>query len=79
MGLTPVNALKLRGYTTMGDVELYDSAIKRFCKRENVRLVSMNEVLTIKDLEDGVHPTPSGHKKIANKIMPILEKYFRKP
>jgi len=50
----------------------YNDVIKTFCKQNNILFIDVIDVLTNKDLEDGIHPTAEGHEKIYIRVRDIL-------
>ncbi|MBI2515155.1 hypothetical protein HYV91_03185 [Candidatus Wolfebacteria bacterium] len=57
-------------------IQKYDEAIKRFCSEKKLKFITMNGVLTLGDLTDGVHPNSQGHEKMADIIKPVLEDFL---
>ena len=50
----------------------YNSAIKELCEKEKLVFVELFSLLSDSDLEDGLHPNSVGHKKIFEKVKPVL-------
>ena len=53
-------------------VTAYNNVIKNFCMQNNVFFIDVFDLLTLDDLEDGLHPNTQGHEKIYNKVTDFL-------
>lgn len=80
IGLTSVDELKTKPISwhigtsyTNKNIKYFDGAIKKFCKENNTKFISMDEVIGNADLDDGLHPNAKGHKKMFDKIRPEIE------
>lgn len=47
----------------------YDSELMNFCHDNNLKYISMKDVLQKDDYMDGLHPKTSGHKKIFEELV----------
>jgi len=54
------------------NISLYNSKIKEICDKNNLQFIDMLDLLKNQDLEDGLHPNPSGHKKMFERIKKFL-------
>jgi acyl-CoA thioesterase I len=52
----------------------YDEIIQNVCKKENLRFIPMFDLVSVKLLEDGVHPNAKGHQKIFEVVRDYLKK-----
>lgn len=84
IGLTTVDESKTtpipwspEKYYDNESVEKYDGIIKNFCKKNNLNYISMKEVISATDLEDGLHPNSQGHGKIFKAVLKTIEKSLR--
>lgn len=46
----------------------YDNELKVLCSQNNIKYISMKDVLEAEDFIDGLHPNHNGHKKIFEKL-----------
>ena len=53
-------------------IQQYDAKIKEIGEKNNLTYIHLFDILTGQDLEDGLHPNTSGHKKIFEKVMSAL-------
>jgi lysophospholipase L1-like esterase len=51
---------------------VYETILKNCCQKMHVQFISVFDVLSKKDLDDGVHPTIEGHKKLFMHIKQLL-------
>jgi len=58
---------------TNENIKYFNGAIKKFCEENDVKFISMDGIINIADLDDGLHPNTEGHKKIFDKIRPEIE------
>lgn len=79
LGLPPVDQEKTspipwnkRFFYTQERIERFDSLVRDLCEREKLVFISMLEILTKKDLLDGLHTNSGGHEKIFQKVMDTL-------
>lgn len=49
-------------------IKQYDSMLKEVSEEENVQFLELFSLLSVEDLEDGIHPTDEGHKKIFERV-----------
>lgn len=54
------------------NVDIYNAKIKEVCKKNNLKFIDINGVLSKTDLEDGLHPTTKGHEKIFQRVKNFL-------
>ena len=54
------------------DIQHYNSIIESFCKKEKLHFIPFWNLLSAKDLADGLHPNSKGHKKIYRKVKQYL-------
>lgn len=80
VGLTSVDESKVMPtpwdetkYYENGIIQKYDSVAKEACQKQGVLFISLFDVLSNQDLEDGLHPNSSGHKKIFDKVLEKIE------
>lgn len=77
IGLTSVDELKMKSvfgsFYANQNIKYLDTEIKKFCEENNARFISMDGVVNIIDLDDGLHPNTEGHKKMFDKIRPEIE------
>ena len=58
---------------TNENIKYFNGAIKKFCEENDVKFISMDGIINIADLDDGLHPNTEGHKKIFDKIKLEIE------
>jgi len=80
VGLTSVDESKTKPISWNNDVSYvnenikhFDGAMKKFCEENDVKFISMDGIINIADLDDGLHPNTEGHKKIFDKIKLEIE------
>lgn len=80
VGLTSVNESKVMPipweatkYYENGIIQKYDAVVEEVCQKQGVPFISLFDVLNKQDLEDGLHPNSSGHKKIFDKVLKKVE------
>ena len=80
VGLTPVNEFKTKPISWNIDISYenkniknFDGVINKFCEENGAKFISMDGIININDLDDGLHPNTEGHKKIFNKVRPEIE------
>ena len=80
VGLTSVDDSKTKPFSlnpnisyTNENIKHFDGAIKKFCEENNVKFISMDGIIDIADLDDGLHPNTEGHKKMFDKIKTEIE------
>ena len=56
----------------INEVSKYNLTIKMFCQNNKLAFIDMSNRLKDKDLEDGLHPNASGHKKMFDTIKNFL-------
>ena len=57
-----------------------NTELKSFVNKNNYNLIPLDEIINnidIKDFYDKYHTTPSGSKKIAEEIYPLLKKIIK--
>lgn len=80
MGLTAVDETKTTPTNWNKDkfyknerIELFNEFIEKFCRENNMEFVEVDNLLNNQDLDDGLHPNTEGHKKIFEKVRPVIE------
>lgn len=77
IGLTSVDELKMKSifssFYANQNIKYFNTEIKKFCEENNARFISMDGVVNIINLEDGLHPNTKGHKKMFDKIRSEME------
>ncbi len=58
---------------TNDKIKEYDSVLKEVSEKQNVQYLELFTLLSVEDLEDGLHPTDEGHRKIFEKVKSTLE------
>ncbi len=83
VGLTPIDEKKLWPAPFAPDyfydaktVQEYNKTIEEFCNTHSLPYISMDGVLTLDDLPDGLHPNGEGHRKMFERIKGIFEQHF---
>ena len=56
------------------DVKMYDEIIKKQAKKSNFQYIEMYDVVSLKEMKDGLHPDEIGHEKMYLKIKKELLK-----
>ena len=51
----------------------YDSVIRKLCTKNHIPYLDMDEVVSIGDLSDGLHPNTTGHKKMFEAVRNFLK------
>ena len=51
----------------------FDSTLEKICNGENVLYIKLYDLLSLKDLYDGLHPNSFGHDKMYDKILKELD------
>ncbi len=64
------------------NISAYSQEIENFCKGNDLKFISMSDVLDDGDLGDGLHPNSQGHEKMFEKIKVevddfLEERYFK--
>ena len=59
------------------NIEKYDTEVKNFCRNKSLKYVSLKNILSPGDWEDGLHPNAKGHEIIFQKIKPEALKAFQ--
>lgn len=54
------------------DVKMYDKIIQEIVKQNNCQYIEMFDVVSLKDMKDGLHPDSIGHEKMYLKIKSSL-------
>ena len=80
IGLTPVDETKTMPASWAPDYFVdvktaceYNEIIEQFCKEKNTPFISLEGVLTLNDLSDGLHPNTEGHRKMFERIKDALK------
>ena len=80
VGLTSVDDSKTKPFSlnpnisyTNENIKYFNGAIKKFCEENDVKFISMDGIIDIADLDDGLHPNTEGHKKMFDKIKTEIE------
>lgn len=55
------------------DIQEYDTKLQEIVKQENILYLSMFDLLSDEELEDGLHPNAQGHQKIFEKVKQFLQ------
>jgi lysophospholipase L1-like esterase len=55
-------------------IAAYDKEIELLCKKENISYVGIADIVTMQDLDDGLHPNAGGHEKIFQAMRDIINK-----
>ncbi|HKL44582.1 MAG TPA: GDSL-type esterase/lipase family protein [Candidatus Absconditabacterales bacterium] len=55
-------------YYENDDLKEYNKCIEEICKSNNIDLISMRNLLTPSNFEDGLHPDPKNHKIIYDAV-----------
>ena len=50
------------------NIELFDGYIKKICDQEEVPYLNTFNIVKAEDLEDGIHPTSEGHRRIYEEV-----------
>lgn len=67
----PISWAPDRNYTNERIAE-YDEALKKWCDEVKVKYVSMADVVTKEQVEDGVHPNAAGHEAMCTRVREAL-------
>ncbi|MFH0755342.1 MAG: GDSL-type esterase/lipase family protein [bacterium] len=80
IGLTSVDETKTKSILwntnisyTNERIKNFDKIIKNFCIKNNLKFISVNNLLKNSDLADGLHPNTQGHIKMFKKIKSEIE------
>lgn len=80
VGLTPVDETKTKPIPWNTDKTYTNERIKKFnkiigdfCSKNNLKFISINDLLNNDDLVDGLHPNVQGHIKMFERINPEIE------
>jgi len=75
VGLTPIDEnetmpipWKTDLFYTAENMKIYNSVLEKFCTDNKVDFISMENIVLINELTDGLHPNSEGHKKMAERI-----------
>ncbi len=67
--INPIFIKEKRKYYKNENLERYDKAISDLAKEHNIKFIPTFDLLDEKDLsDDGLHPTPAGHRKLFVRI-----------
>lgn len=75
---TPISWMPGRFYRNDRIAE-YNAALKQIAEAEGCAFISLREVLTKQDLDDGLHPNAGGHEKIFQVVLGVLERSLSLP
>lgn len=85
VGLTDVDESKTMpipwktgAYYDKENIAVYDQSLKSICEEEKVYYVSMEGIIDLDDLEDGVHPNSKGHEKIYLRVKDFIIENWKK-
>lgn len=67
LGLLDVD-LDIRNMYQKTNIEIIDQTLKTLCQQDQVKFISMKNIVELTELTDGLHPNSLGHQKIANYI-----------
>lgn len=56
-------------YYTNKSIEQYDDLLQSLCREERLSYVNMRDTVGHQDLDDGLHPNASGHKKMFERVL----------
>ena len=59
-------------FYTNDKIEVYNNKLKEVVERNGVVYLSLADVITADDLNDGLHPNEQGHEKIFNAVRGFL-------
>ncbi|MDD3284612.1 MAG: GDSL-type esterase/lipase family protein [Patescibacteria group bacterium] len=83
VGLTRVDESKTmpvywddRVYYDNENIEKYDTEIKNICSENKFDYVEMKNIVSLNDLDDGIHPNSQGHEKMFEEVFKIMKKYL---
>lgn len=82
VGLTPIDESITHPFDTENTFELaqtqsYNQMILDHCQRQSLTFINLIPILTLKDIDDGVHPNSGGHQKIFAAVQPVIEKMLQ--
>jgi lysophospholipase L1-like esterase len=84
VGLTRVDEVKTMPipyapdqYYTNERIMLYDKEIESLCVEKSISYITVANLLTKEDLEDGIHPNAVGHEKMFQAMKAALESYTK--
>jgi len=58
------------------NVALYDSLVKQVCEEQGLPYLDLSTLLTLDELEDGLHPDANGHEKMYKAVKYFLSKHI---
>ncbi|MBI2103317.1 hypothetical protein HYT55_05725 [Candidatus Woesearchaeota archaeon] len=82
LGLTPVDETKTTPVPWNGwsydnqRIQQYDQILQESSQKEKVHYLKLFSLLSVDDLEDGLHPRDSGHQKIGEAVKSQITKYL---
>lgn len=81
LGLPPIDQSKTQPlawasniYHDEENTKIYNEKVKEVAKKNDLPFIDLYNYLNVDDIEDGVHPSPNGHKKIFVKVKEFLIK-----
>lgn len=57
-------------------ISIFDKKLETICLNANVDYLNIENILSIEELADGLHPNKIGHEKICNIVSEKIKKYF---
>lgn len=51
----------------------FDHKLEEICKKNHIRYLNVYELLSLEELEDGLHPNKEGHQKICDEVTEFLK------
>lgn len=75
LGLTRIEVVnepflwKPNKYYDNQNISIYNTELEIICRDNNIKYISMKDVLNDNDFIDGLHPNHNGHKKIFERIL----------
>ena len=82
VGLTSVDELQTQPYYFRGKntnlyytndrIQIFDAIIRQVAEQQSLPYIPMNDLLTLDDISDGLHPNSAGHKKMFERIRDFL-------
>ena len=61
--------IEIRKKYNINNVIKIDECLEKMCNQNKVKYIKIRDLITKDDLEDGLHPNASGHKKISKIIL----------
>lgn len=54
----------------------YNKELKKVCEEKKVNFLDVFDLLSTKDLDDGLHPNNNGHQKLCEEVLKYLQDKF---